>query len=105
VNGVLYPQYVAGKMAALDTLQKMSPNKHLGIISNIQMFLDTHFIIPYRLNATDEVHELSGYDTRQSTSAMEFTTDLVSAGAEVYIFAEYTSVLKVGMGQQVLIEE
>jgi hypothetical protein len=104
VNGVLYPQYKASPVTAYNHLQGLSKTGET-MISNMQMFFDSHCIIPYKLNLSDEVHMITGYDTRQTASAMEFNVTGLQANSEVAIFAEHTSVLKIGLGQQVIIEE
>ena len=98
INNVLYPQYLAKPIDAYRMLELAVDSKVMEI-PNAQAFLNQYAIFPVRLNCDNEVGHINGFDSRNTNSIMEFTTQGAVSGIESFILVETTATLKVGAGK------
>jgi len=97
INNVLYPQYLAKPLDAYRMLELAADSKVMEI-PNMQAFLDQYAIFPVRLNCDNEIGHINGFDSRNTNSIMEFTTNSQQF-KEAFILVETTATLKVGAGK------
>jgi hypothetical protein len=102
LNGTLLPQFRAKPIHAYKYFLDCSPDGE-SIVPNLQAFYKNYFILATRLNAGDQIHKLTGMDTRGTTGQFELYADI--SERDILIITEVTSVLKIGAGRQVALEE
>ena len=97
INNVLYPQYLANPIDAYRMLELAADSKVMEIPC-AEAFLNQYAIFPVRLNCDNEVGHINGFDSRNTNSIMEFTTQ-GTVNRESFILVETTATLKVGAGK------
>ena len=102
LNGSYYPQYAAGT----EDMYQITKNSLPGPVKyglTKEQLRDSYFVQCVRLNMPDSemTRQLSGLDTRSvSLNGYVNTTGLQTADANLMIFAECSSSLRVGAGRQ-----
>ena len=102
LNGALYPQYAAGT----EDMYQITKNSLPGPVKyglTKEQLRDSYFVQCVRLNMPDSemTRQLSGLDTRSvSLNGYVNTTGTLTANANLMIFAECSSSLRVGAGRQ-----
>ena len=101
LNGAYYPQYPAGMEDMYQITKNSLPGQMKYGLTKEQL-RDSYFVQCIRLNMPDSEFSrtVSGLDTRSiSLNGYVNTTGTLSADANLMIFAECTSCLRVGMGR------
>ena len=102
LNGAMYPQYLAGT----EDMYQITKNSLPGPVKyglTMEQLRDSYFVQCVRLNMPDSemTRQLSGLDTRSvSLNGYVNTTGTLTADANLMIFAECSSSLRVGAGRQ-----
>ena len=102
LNGAMYPQYAAGT----EDMYQITKNSLPGPVKyglTKEQLRDSYFVQCVRLNMPDSemTRQLSGLDTRSvSLNGYVNTTGTLTADANLMIFAECSSSLRVGAGRQ-----
>jgi len=102
LNGAMYPQFSAG----MEDMYQITKNSLPGPVKygiTKEQLRDSYFVQCVRLNMPDSEmsRTLSGLDTRSvSLNGYINTTGTLTADANLMIFAECTSSLRVGAGRQ-----
>ena len=102
LNGAMYPQYQAG----MEDMYQITKNSLPGPIKyglTREQLRDSYFVQCVRLNLPDSemTRQLSGLDTRSvSLQGQVNTTGTLTSDANLMIFAECSSSLRVGAGRQ-----
>ena len=102
LNGAMYPQYMAGT----EDMYQITKNSLPGPVKyglTKEQLRDSYFVQCVRLNMPDSemTRQLSGLDTRSvSLNGYVNTTGTLTADANLMIFAECSSSLRVGAGRQ-----
>ena len=102
LNGAMYPQYMAGT----EDMYQITKNSLPGPVKyglTKEQLLDSYFVQCVRLNMPDSemTRQLSGLDTRSvSLNGYVNTTGTLTDDANLMIFAECSSSLRVGAGRQ-----
>ena len=102
LNGAMYPQYAAGT----EDMYQITKNSLPGPVKyglTKEQLRDSYFVQCVRLNIPDSemTRQLSGLDTRSvSLNGYVNTTGTLTADANLMIFAECSSSLRVGAGRQ-----
>ena len=102
LNGAMYPQFSAG----MEDMYQITKNSLPGPVKygiTKEQLRDSYFVQCVRLNMPDSEmsRTLSGLDTRSvSLNGYVNTTGTLTADANLMIFAECTSSLRVGAGRQ-----
>ena len=102
LNGAMYPQYAAG----MEDMYQITKNSLPGPVKyglTKEQLRDSYFVQCVRLNMPDSemTRQLSGLDTRSvSLNGYVNTTGTLTADANLLIFAECSSSLRVGAGRQ-----
>ena len=102
LNGAMYPQYQAG----MEDMYQITKNSLPGPVKyglTREQLRDSYFVQCVRLNLPDSemTRQLSGLDTRSvSLQGQVNTTGTLTSDANLMIFAECSSSLRVGAGRQ-----
>ena len=102
LNGAMYPQFMAGT----EDMYQITKNSLPGPVKyglTKEQLRDSYFVQCVRLNMPDSemTRQLSGLDTRSvSLNGYVNTTGTLTADANLMIFAECSSSLRVGAGRQ-----
>ena len=102
LNGAMYPQFMAGT----EDMYQITKNSLPGPVKyglTMEQLRDSYFVQCVRLNMPDSemTRQLSGLDTRSvSLNGYVNTTGTLTADANLMIFAECSSSLRVGAGRQ-----
>jgi len=106
LNGALLPQY----KASFEDMMQISKQSIEGVTENkhyLKTMKDNYAVFCVRLNLQncERLRQLSGLDTRGIAMNGVYTIDSYTNTKPITVFAEITSVLKIGSGLQIAVDQ